>query len=147
MIDNQHIKMAMEIHTTKFHVPHQFLPSRDVAKHIHSLVYGHLPAYTFKKPKKKGSIHSICFLLLNPLSPIFSSLEGSKLIGMPLRVHCALCAAACWVFYMKWTRSKTNFPHWCWNLTVEPITASVARVALRTSVCKFSSRRLKSQKS
>lgn len=45
------IHAASEIHTTKLHARHQFLPSRDAAEHIHSQVYGHFPAVEFEKEK------------------------------------------------------------------------------------------------
>lgn len=38
-----HVKPLLEIHTTKFHDRHQFLPSRDEVEHIHSQVYGQSP--------------------------------------------------------------------------------------------------------
>lgn len=70
-MDNQHIKPAMEIHTTKFHDPRQFLPSRDVAKHIHFLVYEHLPAYIFKNQKNRFNLQYLLSSSEPPLSHIF----------------------------------------------------------------------------
>lgn len=49
------IHAASEIHTTKLHARHQFLPSRDAAEHIHSQVYGHFPAVDLRRKKQLNS--------------------------------------------------------------------------------------------
>lgn len=51
-----YVILSLKIRTTKYHGHHQFLPSRDVARHIHFQVYVHLPMIYNLKKKRKSDV-------------------------------------------------------------------------------------------